>query len=169
MGVVDDHGERLSALDPLHPAGHPLQRGQPRRDGVSRKVHGQRAGGRRRCIVQVEAAGQAAAERQRAGGGLEDGRRAVDRVSLLFQLDVGRLGPPERPDPGARSPAQLGAVLGIGGKHGVLGLGEILEQLGLGLEVVPLVCVEIEMVPSQVEEGRGGEPRTGHPRQRKRV
>ena len=112
VGVVDDDPERLAELDPLHPAGHAVDRREAVADG--RRVEPDRLaeGDDRQRVVDVEPAGEPELERSRRPTGRR--RRCGGRGVLL---DAGR------PDVGGR-------VRAVGQDPGAGLLGDADERAG---------------------------------------
>ncbi len=63
VGVVDDHGKILPAIDGLKTTGHKVQRGCALSDLVQSEAAGQGSGARSQQVVDIDASGEAGGNR----------------------------------------------------------------------------------------------------------
>ncbi len=163
MGVVDDDGEGLAGVDPLHAAGHDQRGGEPGDHRVERVPGGAGGGGSPEGVGQVDRPDQRQVDDgigtrtpiddrgpRRTGaehhvGGADVGGRDVDRVRPHVDA-VTR---------GARR--ELGPTRVIDVDRG-RGRARACEQRRLRLEVRVERAVVVEVLVAEVGEARGREP-----------
>ena len=150
MSVIDEHSKRLTAFDPLHPAGNLLDLLEPAGDVSEIDSVDQPHGRRHQAIRHVMIADHPRPHRHRLASGREQERlltaAALDHLGCHF----GRRVHADR----ERRPAEMFGEAGgdriVGIEHGETVGGQMLENLRFRAAIVRQRVVKVEMIAADV-------------------